>query len=173
MALINRIGRLFKADFHAVLDQIEEPDLQLKQAIREMTIEAQRNEEKLTLLQQQASDNRIQFKTWNNSLEKISEELDLCFAANDEVLARDTIRRKLETEKNLEASNLIFNSLKNSIEDQEKQLTEQRLKLQNINQKLELLVRKNTAQIDVPDSLIRQEDIEIALLREKQQRSSS
>ena len=36
MALINRISRLFKADFHAVLDQIEEPEQLLKQAIREM-----------------------------------------------------------------------------------------------------------------------------------------
>ena len=36
MALINRLSRLFKADFHAVLDQIEEPELLLKQAIREM-----------------------------------------------------------------------------------------------------------------------------------------
>jgi phage shock protein A len=33
MALINRISRLFKADFHAVLDQIEEPEGLLKQAI--------------------------------------------------------------------------------------------------------------------------------------------
>ena len=36
MALINRVARLFKADFHAVLDQIEEPELLLKQAVREM-----------------------------------------------------------------------------------------------------------------------------------------
>ncbi|MFT5503640.1 MAG: phage shock protein A [Gammaproteobacteria bacterium] len=173
MALINRISRLFKADFHAVLDQIEEPDLQLKQAIREMTVEAQSNEEKLTLLQQQAGDNRNQFKTWSSSLVKISEELDLCFAANDEALARDTIRRKLETENLLESSNLIFNSLKISIDGQEKQLSEQRLKLNNMNQKLELLVRKNTVQIDIPNSRVRQEDIDIALLREKQQRFSS
>ena len=36
MALINRVSRLFRADFHAVLDQIEEPELLLKQAIRDM-----------------------------------------------------------------------------------------------------------------------------------------
>ena len=36
MALINRISRLFQADFHAVLDQIEEPEQILKQAIRDM-----------------------------------------------------------------------------------------------------------------------------------------
>ena len=36
MELINRIARLFKADFHAVLDQIEEPEALLRQAIRDM-----------------------------------------------------------------------------------------------------------------------------------------
>ena len=36
MALITRISRLFQADFHAVLDRIEEPEQLLKQAIREM-----------------------------------------------------------------------------------------------------------------------------------------
>ena len=36
MALVNRLSRLFQADFHAVLDRIEEPDLQLRQAVREM-----------------------------------------------------------------------------------------------------------------------------------------
>ena len=36
MALVTRLSRLFQADFHAVLDRIEEPDLQLRQAVREM-----------------------------------------------------------------------------------------------------------------------------------------
>ena len=36
MALINRVTRLFKADIHAVLDQIEEPEQLLRQAVRDM-----------------------------------------------------------------------------------------------------------------------------------------
>ena len=36
MALITRVARLFRADLHAVLDRIEEPDVLLKQAVREM-----------------------------------------------------------------------------------------------------------------------------------------
>ena len=40
MALINRISRLFTADMHAVLDRLEEPDVLLKQALREMEDES-------------------------------------------------------------------------------------------------------------------------------------
>ena len=36
MALITRVSRLFQADFHAVLDRIEEPEVLLRQAVREM-----------------------------------------------------------------------------------------------------------------------------------------
>ena len=36
MVLISRISRLFRADLHAVLDRIEEPEALLRQAIREM-----------------------------------------------------------------------------------------------------------------------------------------
>ena len=36
MTLINRVSRLFRADLHAVLDRVEEPDLLLHQAVREM-----------------------------------------------------------------------------------------------------------------------------------------
>ena len=47
MALINRVARLFKADFHAVLDQIEEPELLLKQAVREMEDELAESEQRI------------------------------------------------------------------------------------------------------------------------------
>ena len=44
MALITRISRLFQADLHAVLDRIEEPDLLLRQAVREMQDDLARDE---------------------------------------------------------------------------------------------------------------------------------
>ena len=46
MALINRMSRLFTADVHAVLDRIEEPDVLLKHAVREMEEELARGEQR-------------------------------------------------------------------------------------------------------------------------------
>ena len=43
MALITRVSRLFQADLHAVLDRIEEPEVLLKQAVREMEEELARD----------------------------------------------------------------------------------------------------------------------------------
>ena len=54
MALVTRLSRLFQADFHAVLDRIEEPDLQLKQAVREMQFALDQDQQRLKLLQHEA-----------------------------------------------------------------------------------------------------------------------
>ena len=51
MALINRMSRLFTADVHAVLDRIEEPDVLLKHAIREMEEELARSEQRVRQLE--------------------------------------------------------------------------------------------------------------------------
>ncbi len=51
MALINRMSRLFTADVHAVLDRLEEPDVLLKHAVREMEEELARNEQRARALE--------------------------------------------------------------------------------------------------------------------------
>ena len=56
MALVNRISRLFSADFHAVLDRIEEPDLLLRQAIREMEEELAKSEQRIRCLERDQAD---------------------------------------------------------------------------------------------------------------------
>ena len=45
MTLLTRISRLFRADFHALLDSLEEPDVLLRQALREMEEEMLRDEQ--------------------------------------------------------------------------------------------------------------------------------
>ena len=54
MALVTRLTRLFQADFHAVLDRIEEPDLQLRQAVREMQYALDHDQQRQQLLQHEA-----------------------------------------------------------------------------------------------------------------------
>ena len=54
MALVTRLSRLFQADFHAVLDRIEEPDLQLRQAVREMQFALEQDQQRRQLLRHEA-----------------------------------------------------------------------------------------------------------------------
>ena len=95
MALITRLSRLFEADFHAVLDRIEEPELQLRQAVREMRFALEQNRQRLKLLQHEAVQLDKTSADRKTSIEGFDQELDICLAAKEEDLARDLVRRKL------------------------------------------------------------------------------
>jgi len=178
MALITRISRLFQADFHAVLDRIEEPDIQLKQAIREMQIDLQQSEHRLALLQHESGGLSTLAADANAKLCAFDEELDICFAANKEDLARDLIKRKLELTRQLQSSEKQNLTLKSSIHDLELSIEENHEQLDNMIQKLDLLVIEGDGvsvhghQARVNPG-VRSEEIEIAFLREKQKRASS
>ena len=178
MALITRISRLFQADFHAVLDRIEEPDIQLRQAIREMQIELQQNEQRLALLQHEAEQLSIQTTDYKNKITAFDDELDICFAAKKDDLARDLIKRKLEAIHQLESTEKQIAAIQSSISKIDSVTEEYREQLDNMNQKLELLVNdidKQTfhSHISGIGAGVRTEDIEIAFLREKQKRRAS
>ena len=102
MALVNRVSRLFKADFHAVLDRIEEPDVLLRQAIREMQDDVAEDEQRLQACQLEQRQLQQRESDLQHSLKKIEDELDICFSADKEDLARKLVRRKLEQQQRLQ-----------------------------------------------------------------------
>ncbi len=176
MALLTRLSRLVEADFHAVLDRIEEPDLQVKQAVREMQFALDQDRQRLKLLQHEADQLAKATSTVVENLRGFDEELDICLAANKDDLARDLVRRKLAGDKQLQG----LKQQSASIEAQQRQLAaeieEQSQQLTSMKQKLELLVSEDAAtaggEFANADS-IRNEEIEIALLREKERRAKS
>jgi phage shock protein A len=178
MALITRLSRLFQADFHAVLDRIEEPDIQLKQAIREMQIELQQNEQRLALLQHEAEQLSNLASDCKDKITAFDEELDICFAAKKDDLARDLIKRKLETSRQLDSTEKQIATIQSSTKKLGAGIEEYREQLENMNQKLELLVTDVDSQplhnhLSGVGAGVRTEDVEIAFLREKQKRSTS
>ena len=79
MALINRISRLFRADFHAVLDRVEEPEVLLKQALREMEDALHDDGKQLKVLLNDKLNIEMKIGELDNTVIQINQELDLCF----------------------------------------------------------------------------------------------
>ena len=175
MALITRLSRLFEADFHAVLDRIEEPDLQLKQAVREMQFALEQDRQRLKLLQHEAEELARIGADAIASLRAYDEELDICLAAKKDDLARDLVRRKLTAERQLQALEKQSASIEQQRQTLAAEIEEQNQQLVSMQQKLELLVREDNSLGTAigPAESIRAEEIEIALLREKQRRAKS
>ena len=176
MALVTRLSRLFQADFHAVLDRIEEPDLQLRQAVREMQFALDQDQQRKQLLQHEADQLDKTVVSIGDKLQALDEELDICIAADKDDLARDLVHRKLAAEKQLQATSDRSTAIDLQGQALSRQIDEQTQQLTSMKQKLELLVTVDDTALDAgftSTETIRNEEIEIALLREKQQRNQS
>ena len=176
MALVTRLSRLFQADFHAVLDRIEEPDLQLRQAVREMQFALDEDKQRLKLLQHETTQLDKATASTASSLVSFEEELDICLVAKKDDLARDLIRRKLTAEKQMQALQQQATGIESQRQALEKQIDEQSQQLTSMKQKLELLVSEDERIVDGnfnPVDTVRSEEVEIALLREKERRMKS
>ena len=172
MPLINRISRLFAADLHAVLDRIEEPDVLLRQSIREMEEEFSAMQTRLATIANEAQRNRTKVKDLELQQSTIAEERALCLDANEESLARDLVRRRLENERRI--SRLI--GTREHLEQERKTLadtlSDSEQKLVAVRQKLELLGDADH-QPAVDEPAVGEAEVEIALLRAKYQRAGS
>ena len=105
----------------------------------------------------------------------LGEELDVCFAAGQEDLARSLIRRKLETERTLQLLLRRHRELTDLNDQLAQRLNDQRARYESLRQKAELFdaeQQERAATDDWPgiDIRVRDEDVEIALLKERQRR---
>lgn len=178
MALINRISRLFRADLHAVLDRIEEPDVLLKQAVREMEDNLANDEQRLKLLDSEQVQLSHRHSDVSQTLEQLNGELDVCFDSDKDDLARSLIKRKLEAQRFHKLLDRKQEVLATNITELKKRINENQNRMTAMQQKLELLSEDNSQAThdDVwftPDINVRDDEVEVAFLREKQQRVPS
>ena len=178
MALITRVARLFRADFNAVLDRIEEPDVLLRQAVREMQEDLARGEHSLQVMEHEYAHKSLRQKELLRTQADLGEELDVCFAADKDELARPLIKRKIESERMLSVLMRQLESLRTRITNASERLKQNRARFESMRQKADLLSERehDTNPSDdwpIPDIAVRDEDIEVALLREKQRRAPS
>lgn len=175
MALITRMSRLFRADVNAVLDRIEEPAALLRQAVREMEEEQARDEQRGRLLahEQQQLDTRI--ADVDRALHELDDQLDTCFGASKDDLARALIRRRLEAEQRRRVLAGRHAAIAKAQAELGRRLDDNGRRLDAMRQKAELLAEEEAGRPDdrwpSPEVNVRDEDVEVAFLREKQRRA--
>ena len=184
MALINRISRLFKADFHAVLDQIEEPEALLKQAIRDMEDDLAAAEQRIALCAHDQDALAARQKDLQATIATIDAELDLCFESKKGDLARSQIKKKLEAERLLKRLTATFDANRQYLDEQRSSVKENTSTLESLRQKADLIAHRSPVSGDLASEFddvawmarelnVSDDEIEIAYLREKSIRSAS
>jgi phage shock protein A len=184
MALINRISRLVKADFHAVLDQIEEPEQLLKQAIRDMEDDLAEAEQRIKLCAIDQEALAVRKNEIEATLGEVDGQLDLCFKSKKEDLAKTQIRKKLEAERLLKRLQASYDANEKYLEQQRATLDENRATLESLRQKAELFAQRAPSQTEgasdfddvawmAREMTVSDDEVEIAFLHEKSARSAS
>jgi phage shock protein A len=174
MALINRMSRLFTADVHAVLDRIEEPDVLLKHAVREMEEELARSEQRARALEHEHELLGERQRRIGGLLADLGEQLDVCFDNGNDELARKVIKRRLETERLERHVAERRAALAKELAVLRDALQEQREQLDVMRQKAELLTAAAPADdCGGGDFAVGESEVEVAYLRERQKRQPS
>lgn len=94
MAIMTRILRLWKADIHGVMDQLEDKELLAKQYLREMETALQKKERRL---QHVADTNRritSNITTRKQEIEKLEKDLTLALRKENDEIAKLLIRKQ-------------------------------------------------------------------------------
>jgi phage shock protein A len=180
MTLLTRITSLFKADLHGILDSLEEPEIVLKQAIREMEEEIEQNERQLETLAQNCERLAALGADSADRLAELENQIDLCFEQSNETLARSLIRRKLEHAEGVKVLIARRDALEAKQAGLRIKLSEQREKLQAIVEKQRLFADTRSRERDTSTEhgwgygvkrRISDEEIEVGFLQEKKRRS--
>ena len=151
MAIANRITRLFRADVHAVLDIIEEPEAILKQAIREMQEALDLKRARLARDQKNLNALDGTRSYLKEQLSKVQKDLNLCLKEGNEELAHRIVGRKLAYEKQVAAVEQRISNLEKAIEQHTQEIELQQGQLESIVEKAKMFVP--TAEEDSPFSV--------------------
>lgn len=182
MALMTRMTRLFRADAHAVLDRLEEPATLLRQALREMEAALEEDHRRRRRLDRQHTQLVARRAELARTVDSANRELDLCFEAGNEALARGLLRRRLEAERLQAALERRLEGAATALAEIDTRLDENRARLEALRQKAELLAEEEVPDEDDTAWLERDfgrglrvgdDEVEVALLQERQRRARS
>lgn len=178
MAIISRISRLFVADVHAVLERLEEPELVLRQSIRDMeeALGAQKRQ------QQQLAKRSARLLRSNSQLnariDDLNEQLDASVAAQRMDASKTLVKRKLEAQAQLarccEQSEQLAQEHALIVED----IGHRSDQLEAMRDKIHVLFEQDELDCETPEydsahARVNEQDVEAALLREIERRSAS
>lgn len=94
MGIVTRMLRLCKADFHGVMDHLEDKQLLLKQYLREMESSLQQKETRLQQIVQTMRHIERDLELRSEEIEKLEKDLDLALHKEKDEIARLLIRKQ-------------------------------------------------------------------------------
>lgn len=178
MGILSRMLKLFKADVHGVMDQMEDKGLLLKQCLREMESELKEKQTRLTQITHSCQQVERDLYQRREEVRKLEKDLDLAVRKEKDDIARMLIRKRRTLEGSCEQLGYQIENLSVEKSHLAETLDQQRLQYDQLKIKVASFCRhseqKGFEQAAVAvDSLSgwqtpTQEEIELELLQRKE-----
>jgi len=181
MTLITRITRLFKADLHGILDGLEEPEEVIKQAIRDMEEDIATQEHHLEELRAAMQRLEREAQEMTVAMQEIEPQIALCFAAENESLARNLIRKRLEMIRRAKGIARAQEETRAQSDSLATRIATHKAQLASVVEKLKVYEETRPSQPWASSpcaplqggSVITDDEVEVAFLEEKRRRSGA
>ena len=182
MGIMTRLIRLFKADIHGVMDQLEDKQLLLKQYLRDMEEALHQKQARLNnmlISRQQASKKCDNYKL---EIEKLEQDLAVAIKKDKDMIARMLIKKlkpltrlRDDVESHIEALDQETNYFKDNIARQRIQYEQLKHSASAYFRKTEQKEWERTAPAFILDGIsqeLSEEEVDLELLQRKEALSS-
>ena len=181
MTLITRITRLVKADLHGILDSLEEPEEVIKQAIRDMEEDIATQEHRLEELRAILQRLAREAQETTMAMQEIEHQIDICFAAENEPLAKNLLRKRLEMARRTKGIARAQEETRAQSDGLATRIATYKAQLASVVQKLKMYEEtrprrpwaSSTCAPLQSASVITDDEVEVAFLEEKRRRSGA
>ncbi len=177
MGIMTRFTRLFKADIHGVMDQIENKGLILKQCLREMEESLAKKQGQLNQLKTALDEIRNETRQLDREREKIELDLTTAIEKDKDDIARLLIKKRMKTDQQLDTAARNAESIENRMtvlsentEAQKHQYAEMQLRSEIWFQKSEHRKWEDYSSDMIPKASwnsISDEEVELELIKRK------
>ncbi len=130
MGIMNRMVRIWKADMHGVMDQLEDKSLILKQCLRDMEEELSRKENNLKRLIDSKKKIQLERGKHSREVDLIETDIDSAVSKDMDDIARMLIRKRKNLAAHMEKLEHHVNKLDFDIGTQQECIEEQRLRFE-------------------------------------------
>lgn len=177
MALITRLARLWRADINALLDRLEAPDLVLTQSVREMEQALDADRHALARMHGEIERLASRESSLGDLLSQTDSALEDCLEADRDDLARPLLRRRLETERQVQQLVQRRGELTEETQRLAQRVSERKTSLADLRAEAafhtEPQTRSETPSAGLRTAVIRDDEVEIQLLQAKRRRGGA
>lgn len=157
MAILSRMMRLFKADVHGVMDQLEDKGLLLKQYLREMEASLEDKAGRLKRIEQAIRQVENDLAQREGEVQKLDNDLDLAVRREKDDIARMLIRKRRSLQGSCEQLKLQLETQTRENRSLSETLARQRLQYDQL--KIKVAVFRQQARPKGFDDILAFEDI--------------